>query len=151
MVLQKRRLVTFYWTHHLGALTLTWYIYPFYPTVSVWLSFIVNVFHMPVYGYSIIRSTGIRPRKVYSASITFLEIIHMAVSISFCVIMYYYIIKYENCTISVYNITLLLGIYVFCFILTVQLFFRRFLTKNKISNMSSNSTLPSSITTIVTK
>lgn len=132
IVVQKRRLATYYWTHHLGALLFSWYLYPYEPSVAVWLTLIINVFHVPVYIYATLRSLKMQMPKVARDSLGFLEILHMTINLVFCLILFFYINRHVNCNITALNVTLLTVIYTLCLALTTHLFVQRLRYRSKV-------------------
>lgn len=132
IVVQKRRLATYYWTHHLGALLLSWYLYPYEPSVAVWLTLIINVFHVPVYIYATLRSLKMKMPKVARDGLGLLEIVHMTINLALCIILFYYMYRNVNCNITILNVTLLTLIYALCLALTAHLFVQRLWYRSKL-------------------
>ncbi len=146
LVLQKRKLLTYFWTHHLGALLITWYLYPQQPSIAVWLTLVINVFHVPVYLYGTIRSFEIKPPKQFTAAMILLEIVHMLVHMVLSSFMLYYMLSGRECFTALHNLVLLLSMYSLCLILSAILFHNRFLLKKNPSTTVSSATLATIVT-----
>lgn len=144
LVLQKRKLVAYYWCHHLGALLITWYIYPSYPpSIILWSTVMINLSHILIYSYGTARSLGLSVPQGFSAYLLLSEILQMIIGVTLCSFVYYFIIVGKYCDISLLNISILFLMYLFCFILSSALYYKRFYARNKIVQGKSVATLSS--------
>ncbi|KAK7605188.1 hypothetical protein V9T40_007046 [Parthenolecanium corni] len=143
IVLQKRFLATFYWTHHLFALLVTWYIFPFFTSATEWFGLLIYFNHIPIYFLATIKSLGIKLPKKYSTGLMISEVGHMVSGIALCSAIFYLIFTHQYCDTSLLNNFVLMVAYVTCLILSAYLLYYRFLRTTKNSDMkSTNNDIP---------
>ncbi|XP_065210039.1 very long chain fatty acid elongase 6-like [Planococcus citri] len=147
LVLQKRKLVAYYWCHHLGALLITWYIYPSYPpSIILWLAVMINLSHIFIYLYGTTRSLGFSVPQNVPAALLLSEILQMLIGATLCSFIYYYAIVGDYCDITILNASVLFSMYLLCFVLCSVLYYKRFYIRNKTIESKSVLTLTSIIT-----
>lgn len=131
IVLQKRFLATFYWTHHLFALLVTWYIFPFYVAAGQWLGLLIYFNHVPIYFLATIKSFRIKLPQMFSTGLMISEVAHMVSGVSLCSAIYYSMFIHRYCDISLLNNSILMAAYVICLLQSSYLLYYRFLRGNK--------------------
>ncbi len=139
IVLQKRKLATFYWTHHLCAVLVTWYVFPTYATILRWFAWLIYLNHIPIYAIATVKSLKFKLSKAFSIGLLVSEVSHMLCGMLLCVAVYYYVAKGLGCNITMANVSILMVAYTFCFILSAALLCKRYLKKGGSKNESSQS------------
>lgn len=148
LVLQKRKLVLYYWCHHFGAVVVTWYVFPINPpSIILWLQGMINLSHVFIYLYGTTRCLGFSVPQFVPAALLQSEVLQMIVGVTLCLFVYYYIIVGDYCEASVLDISIVFLTYLMCFILSSILYYKRFYSRNKTMEISSKSV--TTLTTIV--
>ncbi len=99
LVLQKRHLRTYFWCHHLLALLGSWYIYPYYPPLALWLTMIIYLSHVPVYLYASAHFFNISFSKAISLLLIVIEMLSVLVGAVISIFPLYYQSKGNSCFI----------------------------------------------------
>lgn len=136
IVLQKRYLDSYYWCHHLIALIGSWYMYPFYPAISLWLCLIISLSHIPIYLYALIRALDVLKMSIY---VPFLLIFSELITVLSGAILSVFILYYQNmgkeCHIDRYTAIIFFVLFSSCcFLLCILVINRRKYIKNKLKS-----------------
>lgn len=123
--LQKRQVTTYYWTHHLIALLGSWFLYPYYPSIGLWMVLIISVSHVPVYAYMLVRELLIPLPRFCSTILIIAELMTMLTGTVYGIFASYYIATNRPCDIPIVIVTVSNVLFMSCFIICSVFFYQR--------------------------